>query len=244
VGVACLDALLHPLERVVDLQEIAVLCRVALQRHLPLIAGRVQRQREVVVDVRVHARQRELDRGDALASARLEQRRPGVRHRIAPRVAVDGGEVQPGEAHVEGGQVRLVGEAARAGLRAHLPGHRQVQLVETCDAVGLAEAGADRLHPGDDGGDWVSTIGGHGSPPGLGATHERADDGSELCGHLALAEADRLRAVRPADLELVVEHVGGTRRRVRTPLDVSEIHPIERVRDAFGLLGLELLRLE
>ena len=109
-----LDVLLDPGEDRVDAAEVAVLGRAALGLEPALEQRGDERDRQVVVDVGVHARQRELQRRHARAPARVEQRPP----RVAGARRVDRGEVQVGEHDVEPGEERRVLELARRSSRA------------------------------------------------------------------------------------------------------------------------------
>jgi predicted thioesterase len=73
-----LDALLHTREKSVHSLEVGVLRGAAAQFDASLLAGRDERDRQVAVDVRVHAGQRELQRRNATTRARREERRSCV----------------------------------------------------------------------------------------------------------------------------------------------------------------------
>ena len=94
-------------------------------------AGADQRQRQVVVDVCVHAGQRELDRFDPGIGALLHQRPPGQRHRRRIACGIGSAEVQAGEHHVQLGHEGGIGEKALAQTAVDLLGYPEVHAVET-----------------------------------------------------------------------------------------------------------------
>ena len=149
--VLLLDRGLDRGEELVDPLEVGVLHRVPSGSEAELPAGRHERHRKVTVDVRVHPRERELERLDAAARSCLEERQPGA-WRLS-RVTLEGverGEVEVGEDDVEPCQEAGVaeGEAREPGLYASRDG--QVELCEAGDPVGAGEWRDDGLHPGDD----------------------------------------------------------------------------------------------
>ena len=104
-----------------------------------------ERDREVAVDVRVHAAQRELDRCDARTGAFSKQGSPRTRW-IVERV-----EVESGEADV---QLRQERRCREARLRVvYGLGHREVQPREAGDPVPLGKTLEDRSHALADVGD-------------------------------------------------------------------------------------------
>jgi hypothetical protein len=78
--------------------------------------GGRHRQRQVVIDVRIHASEGELDRLDRGLPALLDQRPPGQRHRRRVTGSIYRVEVQAGEGDVELGHERRISEEARAQL--------------------------------------------------------------------------------------------------------------------------------
>src|SRR6476620_7628515 len=91
-------------------------------------AGGDQGDRQVAVDVRVHARDRELERRDLAARAALEEGAPGARR--LPRVPLErraGLEEEVGEAQVERLDERAVLERACVELGGNTLGHLAVE---------------------------------------------------------------------------------------------------------------------
>lgn len=105
-------------------------------------AGTYYRQRQVVVDVAVHARQRELDGLDPCCGAPFGERAPRQRHGSRIRR----GEVQVRERDIQPGHERRVGEEALAEAAVHLPGHVKVHPVEARESVCRGKDRLDRLH--------------------------------------------------------------------------------------------------
>jgi hypothetical protein len=112
-------------------------------------AGADHRDRQVVVEVGVHARQRELDRLDPRHGALLDQRPPRQRLRRRGASSAGGGEVQVRERHIQLGHERRVSEEALAEPAVHLPGHVQVHAVETRQPVCRRQRRRDRLQASD-----------------------------------------------------------------------------------------------
>ena len=149
--VLLLDLCLDRGEEAVDPLEVGVLHGVSLGSEAELPAGRHERDREVAVDVRVHARERELERRDPAARARLEEWQPGSRGlRGIALEGVEGGEEEVGEDDVEPCQEAGIGERQTLEAGLHAAGDGQIELCEAGDPVGAGEWGDDRLHPGDD----------------------------------------------------------------------------------------------
>ena len=108
----------HALEALVDPRVVAELRRVAVRLDARGVHDRDDAERQVAVDVRVHPRQRELELGDAVRSARVEQRAPGARRRrAARRVVGDRVEQLLGRDRAELAQEERVLERAGAARR-------------------------------------------------------------------------------------------------------------------------------
>ena len=145
-----LDPLLGLAEDRVQVQVVAVLCAAVAGGDLERVAGLDDPDREVVVDVGVHAGERELDRGDPPSPSRLEQRRPRPRDR--PRIAlevIERAEVGVAEAHGELLEELGMGELARFQAHDHDARHLEVEPVEVTDAVAGWKRPLDRDHPID-----------------------------------------------------------------------------------------------
>ena len=122
----------------------AVLARGDVQRR----EGPDQRDGQIPVDVRVHAREGELDRRDGLAGARLEKGCPGVRRGRRVRFErAQGREVEIGEDDVQVRQEERVSEGGLPHARQHALGHLEIQLVEAGDPVRGRQGLIDGLHP-------------------------------------------------------------------------------------------------
>ncbi|MGA3155413.1 MAG: hypothetical protein ABSD40_23880 [Streptosporangiaceae bacterium] len=128
------DGLLGRVQQLIHLLVVGEMCARG-RGGRELGAGADDGERQVVVDVGVHAGQGELDRLDPGRGSLLDQRPPGQRHRRRIAGRAGGGEVEIGEGHVQGGHEGGVGEEPLAQLAVHLAGHAEVHAVEARQAV-------------------------------------------------------------------------------------------------------------
>ena len=142
---------LHPLlrfrEQRVDPAEVGVLRAAASRLDLARTAGRDERDGQVTVDMGVHPGERELDRQDALSSARLEQRLPGARHASpSANVVRERGQIEVREDDIEPADEGRIGE--RTGSRGLADRFRygEVEPVEVRDSIVSGQNGVKRLH--------------------------------------------------------------------------------------------------
>jgi len=111
-----------------------------------LPGGGDERDRKVVVDVRVHPRHRELQRRDSRLQALLKQRRPDARHRALCGVGLDRVEVELCEDRGEPGEEGGVLEAVVGELGPHSARDGKIEAVEDPDAVTLRHRACEGLH--------------------------------------------------------------------------------------------------
>ncbi len=123
----------------------AVRCRNQVQ----LGVGGQQGQREVVVDVCVHARERKLDAIDAGAVACLKQCAPCRGHGVSTEETGDGGEVEAGEDDIEAGEPDWALPRATGRVQIDLLGHHEIEPVEPLEAVVHRQQCVDGLHARD-----------------------------------------------------------------------------------------------
>ena len=99
-----------------------------------------------MVDVGVHAGERELDRRDARVAARREQRRPTARYRHAGAGSVHGGEVKAGKDDIQG--TDELGMLESRGTSSGIDRHRllEVQVVEARLTVASRKLIRDSVH--------------------------------------------------------------------------------------------------
>ena len=138
-------------EQRIDRAVVGVLRAVARRHDVERAAGLDERDRQVAVDVCVHARERELDRGDPASRARLEQRRPRAWRPLRPEhVRLQGAQVEVREDDVEPPREPRVGEvpgrtrSSTASVTARYEGG------ESAHAVPLRQRLLDCLQPLDD----------------------------------------------------------------------------------------------
>ena len=157
--VRLLDARLHLGEQGVDAQIVGVLLRAVAQVEPERAAGVDERDRQIAVDVRVHARDGELDRRDvpsvraarrAVATPRGPARLAGERRK--------GGEEEVGEAEVERLEEGVVLERMRVELGGDAFRHLAVEPREADDAVGARRRGFDLAQPRDGFGDGLHAV--------------------------------------------------------------------------------------
>src|SRR4051794_3213067 len=150
-----LDARLDVGDQRIHRQVLGVLRRVGARLDPASDAHRTDADRKVVVDVRVHAGERVLDRRDVPFVTGLEERLPGVvrkpgRELCAVTRRVEGGEVRTGEVQVERREERLGGVRLVRRNRAR---DLEVEPVEPPDPVVGRKRPVELLHPGEDVGD-------------------------------------------------------------------------------------------
>src|SRR5688572_7209767 len=145
------DARLRLVEQRVDCAEVAVLRAAAHGCNVERAAGVDERERQVAVDVRVHARERELDRGDAAARARLEQRGPRARRPLGPEhVRSERAKVEVREDDVEPPREARVRERPRPHALVDRLRHGAVEGGERAHPVARRQCLLDRPQPLDD----------------------------------------------------------------------------------------------
>ena len=121
-----------------------------LGRAAPGGAGGHHREREVVVDVRVHARQRELDGQDPGVRTALDQGRPGLGDRAVRGQVRRDGQEQPREPHVQLLGERRVRERAVRDAQRDQRGDLAIHVDERPDAVAVRQPGAQPVQVRDD----------------------------------------------------------------------------------------------
>ena len=107
---------------------------------------------EIAVDVGVHAGKRELERVHVRRRSRREQRPPGGRRGIGPRLAGSQSvEIEIGKDDVEALEEGRVAEGRRGGHGGpNAKRDAQVEVVEPPEAVGFLERQLDGRHDADD----------------------------------------------------------------------------------------------
>jgi hypothetical protein len=125
------------------------------------LTRRNERDRKVVVDVRVHPGECELDWRDVAPGASFDQRRPGIRRLrgIATSVSERIKE-QVCEGHVEPCQEGRIAEGTRSDCHANGFRDLQVQLHEPRDSILRAERGVELAEAVDDGFDRLRLLAG------------------------------------------------------------------------------------
>src|SRR5205823_13862845 len=100
--------------------------RIAGRLHAEALARVDHPERQVVADVGVHARNRELKRRYSRVVPGVEQRRPTLRNWLASHGGVEGGEEQVAEVNVQILEERRRGQVARLAVRAY--GQRRIEI--------------------------------------------------------------------------------------------------------------------
>ncbi len=133
---------------------VGVLARALLEPDPELAARGDEGDRQVAVDVRAHPGQRELERCDPACRARLDERRPGAGHggRVGPR-GIERTEEEAGEDDVEVREELRILKDEAAELLLDALGHRQIEVREAGDSIGVGQRCHLGLHARDDLGD-------------------------------------------------------------------------------------------
>jgi len=108
-----------------------------------------QGKREVVVDVRVHSRECELDGRGARTTTASKERPPRLITAPGSLPVSEGGEVTIREAHVEALEEGLVLETRALHGLEHRFRDLEVQPIEIRNAVDRGKCGIDGIHPLD-----------------------------------------------------------------------------------------------
>src|SRR5205814_3895703 len=103
-------------EEAVDREEVGVLAARPEQIDAAFAGDRPESERQVVVDVRVHAGERELERRDPALPAAREERLPRARSSLR---VFERGEVEVRERDVQAGEEGGVGEGRARELGLH-----------------------------------------------------------------------------------------------------------------------------
>ena len=131
-------------EQRIDVKEVRVFRRARPQLDAELTAGGHNRHGQVAVDVRVHAREGELDGGDATLRTGSEERSPGRRRGArASRVGIDGSEEQAGKDEVEPLEKAWIRERALLEAVLYVLGHLPVEADEAGDAIAARQRALD-----------------------------------------------------------------------------------------------------
>ena len=134
---------------------VAPLRRILTGLGRPRLECRHQDERKIVVDVRVHARQRELDWRDPRVAARREQGRPAPGNRVPRAGGVDRGEEAPGERDVHCAYELGILESSATSSSVDRHGFLEIQVVEARYAVGSGQRTRNRVHASQDGRDRI-----------------------------------------------------------------------------------------
>ena len=121
----------------VERRIVVILRRPVLRHDVSGLARRIDGEWKVVVDVRVHARQRELDARDADLIAAREDGLPATRARRAGERSMQTAEVKRREADIELRQPSRVVESSGGDAAFHRLGHLKVDPVEPLQSVGI-----------------------------------------------------------------------------------------------------------
>jgi hypothetical protein len=150
------------IERGVQAGVIRILRCSMVWRDIARLGGGDDCRRQVVIDMRVDARERELDPGDPRVAADGKHRIPASAAFVIDEKSVKRREVQLREFDIEKRQPCRIGESARVDLVLNLLRYLQVQPVEPFQPVALLAQSIDHLHGPEDIGDrlWGRADGG------------------------------------------------------------------------------------
>ena len=119
-----------------------------IRRNIALLIGRQQRQRQIMVDMRVHPRQCKLNPVNPLSKPRTQHRTPRTRHSRIPRQKTrHRPEIEPRKNDIEKQQPIRIFPPTRRRPQVDLFGHHQVKPIEPLQPIPIRQKLVNTLHP-------------------------------------------------------------------------------------------------